>query len=77
MAAKRKFQAQQELEIDMDTRIAGLWEKASDIEEWDLETVGVFMRAAYGQGYCDALLEAREDEEGKLLSDHGFSLPER
>ena len=45
------------LELDIDVRLADLWREANDIDEWNLEVVGAFMRAAYGKGYCDALTE--------------------
>ena len=45
------------LELDIDLRLADLWREANEIDEWNLEVVGAFMRAAYGKGYCDALTE--------------------
>ena len=45
------------LELDIDLRLTDLWREAAGIEEWSLEVVAAFMRAAYGKGYCDALTE--------------------
>ena len=45
------------LELDIDLRLTDLWREAAGIEEWSLEVVSAFMRAAYGKGYCDALTE--------------------
>ena len=36
------------LELDIDLRLADLWREANEIEEWNLEVVAAFMRAAYG-----------------------------
>jgi hypothetical protein len=62
------------LELDIDVRLADLWREANDIEEWNLEVVGAFIRAAYGKGYCDALTE---DDPGSLCVEHGYRIPER
>ena len=62
------------LELDIDLRLADLWREASGIEEWSLEVVAAFMRAAYGKGYCDALTE---EAPGSLCADHGYRIPER
>jgi hypothetical protein len=62
------------LELDIDLRLADLWREAAEIEEWNLEVAAAFMRAAYGQGYCDALTEGRP---GALCADHGFRVPQR
>ena len=45
------------LELDIDLRLADLWREAADVQEWNLDVVAAFMRAAYGKGYCDALTE--------------------
>ena len=45
------------LELDIDLRLADLWREAAEVDEWNLEVVAAFMRAAYGKGYCDALTE--------------------
>jgi hypothetical protein len=62
------------LELDIDLRLTDLWREASGIEEWSLEVVSAFMRAAYGKGYCDALTE---EDPGSLCADHGYRIPER
>ena len=62
------------LELDIDLRLADLWREAAEIDEWNLEVVAAFMRAAYGKGYCDALTE---DAPGALCADHGYRVPER
>jgi len=62
------------LELDIDLRLADLWREAAEIDDWNLEVVAAFMRAAYGKGYCDALTE---DAPGALCVDHGYRVPER
>ena len=62
------------LELDIDLRLTDLWREAAGIEEWSLEVVAAFMRAAYGKGYCDALTE---ELPGSLCADHGYRVPER
>ena len=62
------------LELDIDLRLADLWREASEIDEWSLDVVAAFMRAAYGKGYCDALTE---DDPGSLCAEHGYRVPGR
>ena len=62
------------LELDIDLRLADLWREAMEIEEWNLDVVAAFMRAAYGKGYCDALTESTP---GALCEEHGYRIPER
>jgi hypothetical protein len=62
------------LELDVDIRIADIWREADAVGAWDLEHVAAFMRAAYGRGYSDALLEPRR---GLLCVDHGYRVPDR
>ena len=62
------------LELDIDLRLADLWREASEIDDWNLEVMAAFMRAAYGKGYCDALTE---DAPGSLCLDHGYRIPDR
>jgi hypothetical protein len=62
------------LELDIDLRLADLWREADTIEDWSLEVVAAFMRAAYGKGYCDALTE---ELPGSLCADHGYRVPKR
>jgi len=37
------------LELDIDTRLSDLWKETLEIEEWNLEVVAAFIRAAYGK----------------------------
>src|SRR6476469_1680086 len=62
------------LELDIDLRLADLWREASEIDDWNIEVVAAFMRAAYGKGYCDALTE---DSPGSLCEEHGYRVPMR
>lgn len=62
------------LELDIDTRLVHLLPFIEDVDEWDLETVLAFMRAAYGAGYVAALSEC---VEGQLVHDHGYRMPAR
>jgi hypothetical protein len=62
------------LELDIDLRLSDLWREAMTIDEWSLEVVSAFMRAAYGKGYCDALTE---EAPGSLCADHGYRVPAR
>ena len=62
------------LELDIDLRLADLWREAGEIEEWSLDVVAAFMRAAYGKGYCDSLTE---EDPGSLCVDHGYRVPGR
>jgi hypothetical protein len=62
------------LELDIDLRLTDLWREAIDVNEWNLEVVAAFLRAAYGKGYCDALTE---DAPGSLCHEHGYRIPER
>lgn len=62
------------LELDIDLRLSDLWREASEVQDWNIEVVAAFMRAAYGKGYCDALTE---DAPGSLCLDHGYRIPER
>jgi hypothetical protein len=62
------------LELDIDLRLADLWREAAEIDDWNLDVVAAFIRAAYGKGYCDALTE---DTPGSLCHEHGYRIPER
>jgi hypothetical protein len=62
------------LELDIDLRLADLWREAADVDEWTLEVVAAFLRAAYGKGYCDALTE---ESPGSLCEEHGYQVPDR
>ncbi len=64
------------LELDIDFRIHDLWQElwgdfAAHIrDDHDREVIAVFMRAAYGKGYMDAL-----KDRGELCRDHGYTVP--
>ena len=62
------------LELDIDVRLTDLWREAIDVDEWNLEVIAAFIRAAYGKGYCDALTE---ESPGALCVEHGYRMPER
>ena len=62
------------LELDIDLRLTDLWREAADVQDWNLDVVAAFMRAAYGKGYCDALTE---ELPGSLCEDHGYRIPGR
>lgn len=65
------------LELDIDLRIRDLWQMLDDefpeLEEYR-ETVAAFMRAAYGRGYVDSLMEPLR---GQLCKEHGYTVPSR
>ena len=56
------------LELDIDLRLADLWAGLVEVDEWSVDAVMALMRAAYGKGYCDALIE---EEPGVLCREHG------
>ena len=58
----------------IDLRLADIWAELFEVpaDKWDVELVGWFLRAAYGQGYCDAL---REPDAGTLCRELGYSVP--
>jgi hypothetical protein len=60
------------LALDIDIRLRNLWRETTDVDEWDLKTVAAFIRAAYGQGYIDALKEDTQGQRAKLCTDHGY-----
>ena len=62
------------LELDIDLRLADLWREAGEVDEWTLEVVAAFLRAAYGKGYCDSLTE---ESPGVLCAEHGYQIPGR
>ncbi len=55
------------LELDIDLRMAALWADVLEVDEWTDDVVLALMRAAYGQGYADAL---NEERPGALCRDH-------
>ncbi len=62
------------LELDIDLRLTDLWQEASEVDEWSLDVVAAFLRAAYGKGYCEALTE---ESPGSLCEEHGYRIPGR
>ena len=60
----------------IDLRLADLWAEIFDLgdQRVDHELLGWFLRAAYGQGYTDAL---RETRRGQLCLDLGYRVPDR
>lgn len=62
------------LELDIDLRLVELWREATGIDEWTLEIVAAFMRAAYGRGYVDALTE---EKPATLCLAHGYGDPRK
>ncbi len=57
----------------LDGRLAEVWAELFQVppEKWDHELIGWFLRAAYGQGYCDALREPG----GALCGELGYRRP--
>jgi hypothetical protein len=64
-----------ELAMAIDLRLADLWAEIFGVDpaRIDQELLGWFLRAAYGQGYTDALREARR---GQLCLDLGYRVPD-
>lgn len=63
------------LELDVDLRMASLWEDVAEVDEWDDDIALALMRAAYAKGYADAL---SEDEPGLLCREHrGLARPRK
>jgi len=64
------------LATTIDLRLADIWADVFEarLEGVDLELLGWLLRAAYGQGYTDAL---RETRRGQLCLDLGYSVPEQ
>lgn len=71
--------------LDIDERMSVLWGELMETPEVGLtdddevvrmtrkrllELMGAYMRAAYGRGYTDALVD-----EGLLMKDHGYKMP--
>jgi hypothetical protein len=59
------------LALDIDIRLRGIWKEAEGID-WDIDKMAAFIRAAYGQGYIDALKEDAQGQRAKLCIDHGY-----
>jgi hypothetical protein len=64
-----------ELAMAIDLRLTDLWAEIFEVEpsRLDPELLGWFLRAAYGQGYTDAL---RESRRGQLCLDLGYRVPD-
>ena len=62
------------LQLDLDLRLREVWNFAFDMEFEDLESLGLLIRAAYGQGYVDAHTEV---VPAQLYRDNGYALPKR
>ena len=64
------------LAMAIDLRLADLWAEIFDLgnQPIDHELLGWLLRAAYGQGYTDAL---RETQRGQLCLDLGYRVPDR
>jgi hypothetical protein len=63
------------LAMAIDVRLAELWAELFELrpEHLDMELLAWFLRAAYGQGYTDAL---RETQRGQLCLDLGYAVPD-
>jgi hypothetical protein len=63
------------LAMAIDLRLTDLWAEVFELDpsKIDLELLGWFLRAAYGQGYTDAL---RETQRGQLCLDLGYAVPD-
>lgn len=61
-------------ELELDTRLAWTWLEAWNVQEWDSELLGPFLRTAYWTGYSDAVTEHRR---GLLYTRHGQRVPRR
>jgi len=63
------------LAMAIDVRLAELWAELFELrpEHLDMELLGWFLRAAYGQGYTDAL---RETQRGQLCLYLGYAVPD-
>jgi hypothetical protein len=69
-----KSKSVQQLEMELDVRLLTVWQKIDDEDQLDLGYVSTLLRAAYGQGYVDALTEP---VRGQLCIDLGFEIPPR
>jgi hypothetical protein len=63
------------LAVAIDLRLVDLWAEVFgvDADRVDAELLGWLLRAAYGQGYTDAL---RETNRGQLCLDLGYAVPD-
>lgn len=63
------------IELDIDTRLAILWQQIEPGEtEFSLEFVAAMMRASYAYGYVDALKVSNPE---RWLREHGYAPPRR
>jgi hypothetical protein len=64
--------AETEIASALDLRLASIWSELFEVppEQWTHDLIGWFLRAAYGQGYCDAMVEP---EAGALCRELGLS----
>ena len=67
--------SREQLASVLDARLTEIWAELFQVprERWDHELIGWFLRAAYGQGYCDAL---REPAGGTLTASSATSRPD-
>jgi hypothetical protein len=63
------------LAMAIDLRLTDLWAEVFELDpsKIDMELLAWFLRAAYGQGYTDAL---RESQRGQLCLDLGYAVPD-
>lgn len=64
------------VELSIDWRLVDLWQRATELVGDDpdtLHSVGLLMRASWGQGYYDGL----SDRTGSFLREHGYTDPRR
>jgi hypothetical protein len=63
------------LAMAIDLRLTDLWVELFEVEpgRLDADLLAWFLRAAYGQGYTDAL---RETRRGQLCLDLGYAVPD-
>lgn len=72
----RKMETKRDrLAVAIDLRLVDLWAEVFEVDpdRIDPELLGWFLRAAYGQGYTDAL---RETHRGQLCLDLGYAVPD-
>lgn len=70
------------LELTADARLIEIraemftWARLDGWSEEQLMFVAACLRAAWGKGYWDALLEAADDRPGELARDLGYRVPD-
>ena len=67
------------LSAAIDDRLFDVFRDSLDLAHLlgDYEVFAVYLRLAYGRGYCDALIEDASGERNKLGQPLGYKLPER